>query len=106
MSTTSDADLHRRAVELVRAAYDIADRMRSVDLAAVNGPRPPKLRYQAQHELVREFLHVAGAMLDFAGQLGLIDSDEDAEIRRAVGRDHPELEEMLMSESEPGQSEP
>jgi len=41
-------------------------------------------------------------MLDFGGQLGVIDSDEDAEIRRAVGRDHPELEDMLMNDSEPG----
>jgi hypothetical protein len=106
MSTKSDEDLHRRAVELVRAAYDVADRMRSVDLAAVNRPRPPRLRYQAQHELVREFVSRAGAMLDFAGQFGLINSDEDAEIRKAVGRDHPELDDMLLSESQAGQSEP
>ena len=106
MSTSSDEDLHRKAVQLVRAAYEIADRMRSVDLTAVNRPRPAKLRYQAQHELVREYLGRAGAMLDFAGQLGLIKADEAVEILRAVGMDHPEVEDMLMSENEPGRSEP
>ena len=80
--------------------------MRSVDLDAVNRPRPPQLRYQAQHELVREFVKRAGAMLDFAGQLGLINPDEAVEILRAVGTDHPELGGMLMSEIEPGPSKP
>lgn len=37
-------------------------------------------------------------MLDFAGQLGLIDSHEDGEIRRSVGRDHPELDQWLEQE--------
>jgi len=50
-----DEDLHRKATELVRAAYEMAARMRNVDLAAVNGPRPPTMRYHAQSELVIEF---------------------------------------------------
>jgi hypothetical protein len=90
--------LHRRAVELIRAAYDIADGMRNVDLAALNEPRPPTLRYHAQYELVIEFINRAGAMLEFAGQLGLIESEEDAEIGRSVGRDHPELFQWLEDE--------
>jgi hypothetical protein len=65
--------------------------MRSVDLAAINDVRLPTLRYHAQYELVREFLERAGAMLEFAGQLGLIESEEDGEIRRSFARDHPEL---------------
>ncbi len=51
----------------------MADKMRKVNLDALNEPRPPTLRYHAQYEVVMEFLNRAGAMLQFAGQLGLID---------------------------------
>jgi hypothetical protein len=95
-----DEQLHLKAVELVRAAYDAADGMRRVDLAALNEVRPPTLRYHAQYELVREFITRANTMLDFAGQLGLIESEEDGEIRRSVGRDHPELDRWLEDEDE------
>lgn len=91
-------ELHRKAVEFVRAAYDMADQMRKVDLDALNESRPPTLRYRAQHELVREFMARANAMLDFAGHLGLIESEEDAEIGRSIGRDHPDLVEWLEDE--------
>jgi hypothetical protein len=93
-----DEQLHLKAVELVRAAYDVVDAMRRVDLAAINEVRPPTLRYRAQYELVREFIVRANTMLDFAGQLGLIESDEDGEIRRSVGRDHPDLDQWLEDE--------
>ena len=99
-STSRDEQLHMRAVGLVRAAYDRVDGMRSVDLAALNEARPPRLRYHAQFELVREFNERANAMLELAGQLGLIDPEEDAEIRRSAGRDHPELFQWLESEDE------
>ena len=101
-----DERLHRKAVELVRDAYDIADRMRNVDLAAINEPRPPTLRYHAQYELVREFVVQAGTMLDFACSLGLIEADEAAEILRAVGHDHPELDQWLANEDKRRSSEP
>ncbi len=39
-------------------------------------------------------------MLDFAGRRGLIESEEDAEIRRSVARDHPELFQWLEDEDE------
>jgi len=90
-----DERLHRKAVELVRAAYDIADRMRDVDLAALNEARRPTLRYHAQYELVMEFINRAGAMLDFAGQLGLIDSDESVAILRHF---NPDLYQWLADE--------
>jgi len=99
-----DDDLHRRAVELVRAAYHEADLMLGVDLAAVNRPRPRKLRYQSQDDLVREFVARAGAMLDFGVRLGLIEPDEDAEILRTLGTDDPRLDEWLKSEVEPEDS--
>jgi len=92
-----DEPLHLTAVELVRAAYEVAD-MRRVDLAAINEVRPPTLRYHAQYELVREFIARANTMLDFAGQLGLIESEEDAEIRRSAGRDHSDLFQWLADE--------
>src|SRR5438552_1316168 len=92
-----DEPLHLKAVELVRAAYEVAD-MRRVDLAAINEVRPPTLRYHAQYELVREFIARANTMLDFAGQLGLIESEEDAEIRRSAGRDHSDLFQWLADE--------
>jgi hypothetical protein len=97
-STSRDEQLHLKAVELIRAAYDVVDGMRRVDLAALNDARPPTLRYHAQYELVREFLVRANTMLDFAGHLGLIESEEDGQIRRAVGRDHPELDQWLEDE--------
>jgi len=101
-----DERLHKKAVELVRAAYDIADRMRSVDLDAINDPRPPTLRYHAQYELVMEFINRAGAMLDFAGKLGLIDSDESLAILRDIGKKHPELDQWLADEDKRLATEP
>jgi hypothetical protein len=95
-----DERLHRKAVELVRAAYDIADRMRNVDLAAINDPRPATLRYHAQYELVMEFINRAGAMLNFAEELGLIDTDESVVILRDLGTDHRELFQWLDNEDE------
>lgn len=94
MSINRDETLHLRAVELVRAAYDMADRMRRVDLAAINDVRPPTLRYHSQHELVREFIARANGMLELAGQLRLIDSQEDAEIRLS----NPALSQWLEDE--------
>jgi hypothetical protein len=91
-----DEHLSRKAVELVRAAYDVADRMRKVDLDAVNEPRPPTLRYHAQYELVREFIERANAMREFAGRLGLIDSNEEA----AIVRDHPDLWQWMETEDQ------
>lgn len=98
-----DEQLHKRAVELVRAAYDVADKMRAVDLDALNEVRPPTMRYQAQYEVVREFVASAGAMLDFAGHLGLIDSDESVAILRDVV---PELWRWLENEDQRLSSEP
>jgi hypothetical protein len=92
-----DEQLRRKAVELIRAAYDVADRMREgVDLDALNESRPPTLRYHAQYELVREFIDRANAMSDFAGRLGLIDSDEDV----AIVRDHPDLWQWMETEDQ------
>ena len=79
---------------MVRAAYDAADKMRKVDLDALNEARPPTLRYHAQYELVREFMARANGMLELAGQLGLIGPSEDADIRREL----PELSEWLEDE--------
>jgi hypothetical protein len=95
MSTSRDEQLHRTAVELVRAAYEVTDRMRNVDLAAINEPRPPILRYHAPHEVVREFMARANGMLELAGKLGLIDGEEDGEIRRTAA---PELAQWLLDE--------
>ena len=94
LSASGDEDLHRQAIELIRAAYEAADGMRRVDLAAINEVRPPTLRYHAQYELVRAFIDRANGMLELAGHLGLIDSQEDAEIRRS----NPELNQWLEDE--------
>jgi hypothetical protein len=80
--------------------------MRSVDLDAINESRPPTLRYHAQYELVREFVAQAGTILDFAVQLGLIDSDEAIQILRDAGTAHPDLFEWLESEDKRLSSEP
>ncbi len=84
----------------------MADAMRKVHLDALNEARPPTLRYHAQYELVREFLARAGASLNFAGQLGLIDSEEDGEIHRSFARDHPELFQWLEDEDKRLSGEP
>lgn len=91
-----DERLHRKAIDLVRVAYDAADGMRAVDVDVLNGGRPPTRRYRAQYELVREFIERASAMLEFAGQLGLIDSDEDLAMRR----NHADLWEWMAKEDE------
>jgi hypothetical protein len=93
-SDRRDEQLHRRAVESVREAYDMADRMRKVNLDAVNGPRPPAMRYHAQHEIVREFITQANGMLELAGELGLIDADEGAALRR----EHPDKWQWMENE--------
>jgi hypothetical protein len=46
--THHEEELHRKAVELVREAYDMADKMRKVNLDALNEPRPPTMRYHAE----------------------------------------------------------
>jgi hypothetical protein len=61
--THQDEELHRKAVELVRVAYDIADKMRKVNLDALNKPRSPTMGYHPQYEVVMEFLNRAGASL-------------------------------------------
>lgn len=94
MNEIREEDLHRRAVELVRAAYDMADKMRNVDREAINQSRPPTLRYHAQYEIVRDFVAQANGMLELAGQLGLIGSAEDADIRKEL----PELWKWLEDE--------
>jgi uncharacterized protein YlaN (UPF0358 family) len=100
--THHDEELHRKAVELVRNAYDMADKMRKVNLDALNEARPPTMRYHAQYEVVMEFLNRAGAMLEFAGQLGLIDSEENGEILRSISS---ELTQWLEDEDKRLESE-
>lgn len=72
----------------------MAGRMRQVNLGAVNAPRPPAERYHAQHEIVREFIARANAMLELAFQLGLVSSDVYADLLR----EHPELAEWMANE--------
>jgi uncharacterized protein YlaN (UPF0358 family) len=100
--THHDEELHWKAVELVREAYDMADKMRKVNLDALNEPRPPTMRYHVQYEVVMAFLNRAGAMLEFAGQLGLIDSEENGEILRSIS---PELTQWLEDEDKRLESE-
>jgi len=85
-----------KAIELIRDAYDTAAKMRNVDVEAVNVTRPPKLRYSSQADLIRDFIDSAGAMLNFARQLGLISEDEAIAILRETGSAHPELDDWLM----------
>jgi hypothetical protein len=73
----------------------MADKMRKLNLDALNEPRPRTMRYHAHYEVVMEFLNRAGAMLEFAGQLGLIDSEESGGILRSIS---PELTQWLEDE--------
>ncbi len=93
---SADSLIHDQAVRLIRDAYEIAAKMRNVDLESVNRPRPANLRYRSHAELVRDFTDSAGAMLNFAGELGLITQDEAIAILRDIGLAHPEIEEWLM----------
>ena len=98
MSIRRDEQIDLRAAELVRAAYDVVDGIRKS--ISPNSMRRDlrRFRYRRQYEFVREFLERAGTMLEFAGQLGLIDSDENGEIMRSVALDLPELFEWLEDE--------
>ena len=93
---TNMAQTRKAARRLIEDAYQTAADMQNVDLKAVNAPRPPNLRYQTQAELVREFLERANAIMQFAGELGLITPDEARALLRRHGRTHPELEAFLM----------
>ena len=95
--TNSDAEMHDKAVELIRDVFDTAARMRSVDRKAVNRPRPAKLRYSSHADLVRDFVDSAGAMPNFAAQLGLITQNEAIAILRRTRSAHPELDKWLMT---------
>ena len=53
MNASRDETLRRRAVDVVRAAYGVADKMRKVDLEAINEPRPPTLP-SLHYDIVRE----------------------------------------------------
>lgn len=92
---SSDSQMRERAIELIRDAYEIAAKMKNVDLDAINAPRPAKLRYSSQADLVRDFIDSAGAILDFAGKLGLVNQDEAIAILRETGSAHPELDDWL-----------
>jgi hypothetical protein len=60
------------------------------------------MRYHAQYEVVNEFLNRAGPMLEFTGQLGLIDSEENGEILRSIS---PQLTQWLKNEDKRLESE-
>ena len=85
-----------KARELILEAFDIASRMQRANLSAINRQRPPKLRYKAQADLVRDFIAQASAMLDFAGKLGLFTPEEATAILQEFGSRHPELDDWLM----------
>jgi hypothetical protein len=90
------AQTRKAARRLIEEAYETAADIQNVNLEAVNAPRRPNLRYQTQFELVREFLERANAIMQFAGDLGLITPDEARALLITHGRTNPELEAFLM----------
>lgn len=96
----SELQIRRKAKQLVKRAYQVAARMTTVNLASLNSVRPKKLRYRTQSDLVLEFVQRANAMMDFAGQLGLISPAESTRIVKAFWSAHPELEALLANDAE------
>jgi len=82
-------EMKRRALELVREAYSTAAEMRNVPLDVINRKQPPNLRYRSSLELVREEFAAANALATFAVQLGLLTSDQAAELLRESQRKNP-----------------
>jgi hypothetical protein len=74
--------LRERALREVREQYDVAGIMSEADLERINAPRPPTLRYGAQHEIVREFWYAAGAVATFAVRMGLLSREDAGQVRR------------------------
>jgi uncharacterized protein YlaN (UPF0358 family) len=76
-SMESDKEtVHRRALELVRDAYEAIASVSEVDLADLNRPRPVEEQYTSVREVIREWASRADAVSKFAVQLGLISSEE------------------------------
>ena len=94
MDETS-SDLHEQALQLVREAYEEAAAMREFvlrdGLDPINRDRPPSLRYGSVEEVFREYMHVAGAVADFAVRLDLISSEEALQVILDFEAAHPEL---------------
>lgn len=78
------------AVRLIREAYEVAARMQNVDVSHLNAGRPKEFRYRNRGDLVREFTEIANAMVQFAGDLGLITAEEAMSIAKESHAGHPE----------------
>jgi hypothetical protein len=89
--STSGESVRRRAIELIRASYEAAARVRALNLTRLNRARPPSMRYATKNHLIREYLSAAGAVSTFAVNLGLITPEEAAQLIRDFQSAHPEL---------------
>ena len=87
--------LYEKALQLVRKEYQTAADMRAFALRVgvdhINRVRPPSIRYGSVEEVFREFMHGAGAVADFAVELGLISPEEAGQVIRDLYAAQPEL---------------
>jgi hypothetical protein len=83
------------ALQLVRGAYEAVALFHGTTpelLERINRPRPSWMRYGSTLELVREYLHCAGAVSTFAVNVGLITPEEAAQVIRDFTATHPEMD--------------
>jgi hypothetical protein len=90
MATDLD-DLRRRALYLVEESYKHAGAVARLDLDTINSVRPAPMCYQSRAELAREWLARAGALADFATNLGLITPDQALSMVLAFSKDNPDV---------------
>jgi hypothetical protein len=87
---TDNQELKTRALRLIREAYEVAEQMQNVNLSRLNAARPQEFRYRNRGDLIREFTERANAMVQFAGDLGLITVEEALLIAKESSSGHPD----------------
>ena len=85
--------LRTRALILVREQYEWAARMKHTPIERINRVRPPALQYRSPDEMVREWLACAGAVANFAHELGLITTEEAKQVILDFCAAHPEMQD-------------
>lgn len=84
-------ELPRLPIERVREEYERITRVINLGLDAINSSLPGPFRYRSIHEVERDWSSRAGAVSGMAVSLGLISSEEAAQIIRELQTAHPEL---------------
>ena|SRR5438874_9135460 len=86
-----DDDLRARAKRMIGQKWNNALAMRYSSLESLNEALPAGLRFRTKDEVVRQWLAEAHAISQFALSLDLVSSADDAEFRKQVQSEMPEV---------------